>query len=175
MLWKIAFKVINSSMIILPSSDSWQRLLEELKVKDRIIPCDVTTCWNLTYDMLEFTLKYHKTIDILKVSDVCQWSMDCWVISHAQVLKDATLFFLCSTPNLAMVISAMDFINKFTAHAHNQTLSPAIKASLDLWKKTLNYYYLLTDSSEVYHIAMGTWLMFLFAGPIFRPFPCSVN
>jgi len=49
----------------------------------------------------------------------------------------------------------MDFINdKLTAHAHDRSLSPAIKASLELGKKTLNRYYSLTDSSEVYRIAM---------------------
>ena len=188
-------------MIILPS---WQRLLEQLKMKDRIIPHNVTMCWNSTDDMLDFALKYHKAIDILmadrqnklwnyelserewtitkqlcdilKVSDVCQRSIDHWVISHAQVLKDATLFFSHSMPNLAMVIPAMDFINyKLTAHAHNWTLSPAIKASLKLGKKMLNCYYLLMNSLEVYCITMGTWLMFLFAGPIFGPFSYSVN
>ena len=50
----------------------------------------------------------------------------------------------------------MDYINDyFTVHANNQILSPAIKASLGLSKKTLNRYYSLTDSSNVYHIAMG--------------------
>jgi hypothetical protein len=69
-----------------------------------------------------------------------------------------------------MVIPAMDFINdKLTAHAHDRTLSPAIKASLALGKKTLNRYYSLTDSSEVYRIAMGAWLMFLFASPFSYP------
>jgi hypothetical protein len=54
-------------------------------------------------------------------------------------LKDATLFFSHSTPNLATVIPAMDFINdKLTAHAHDWSLSLAIKASLELGKKTLN-------------------------------------
>ncbi|KAF8226258.1 hypothetical protein L208DRAFT_1020698, partial [Tricholoma matsutake] len=83
-----------------------------------------------------------------------------WIIAKQlcdmlKVLKDVTLFFLCSMPNLATVIPAMDFINdKLTAHAHDWTLSPAIKASLKLRKKTLNHYYLLTDLSEVYHIAM---------------------
>ena len=67
-----------------------------------------------------------------------------------------TLFFSHSMPNLATVIPAMDFINdKLSAHAHNRTLSPAIKASLELGKKTLNCYYSLTDLSEVYCIAMG--------------------
>jgi hypothetical protein len=45
----------------------------------------------------------------------------------------------------------MDFINdKLTAQAHDGILSPAIKAALELGKKTLNWYYSLTDSSEVY-------------------------
>jgi hypothetical protein len=96
--------------------------------------------------------------DILKVSDVKSIH---GMLSHiVQVLKDATLFFSWSTPNLATVIPAMDFINdKLTAYVHNQALSPSIKASLELGKKTLNHYYLLTDSSEVYRIAMGMWLM----------------
>ncbi len=69
-------------------------------------------------------------------------------------------------PNLTIVIPAMDFINdKLTAHAHDQSLSPAIKASLKLGKKTLNWYYLLTDSLEVYCITMGISLIYLFANP----------
>lgn len=69
-----------------------------------------------------------------------------------------------------MVIPAMDFINdKLTAHAHDRTLSLAIKASLTLGKKTLNRYYSLTDSSEVYHIAMGAWFTFLFVSPFLYP------
>ncbi|KAF8229873.1 hypothetical protein L208DRAFT_1284689, partial [Tricholoma matsutake] len=41
-----------------------------------------------------------------------------------------------------------------TAHTHDQTLSPDIKASLELGKRTLNWHYSLTDSSEVYCVAM---------------------
>jgi hypothetical protein len=49
----------------------------------------------------------------------------------------------------------MDFVNDtLTAHSKNRSLSPAIKASLGLGKQTLNQYYSLTDSSEVYQIAM---------------------
>jgi hypothetical protein len=69
-----------------------------------------------------------------------------------------------------MVIPAMDFINdKLTAHAHDRILSLAIKASLALGKKTLNCYYSLTDSSEVYRIAMVAWFTFLFASPFIYP------
>jgi hypothetical protein len=162
-------------------------------MKYRIIPRDVSTRWNSTYDMLKFALEYSKAIDILtadrqnelrnyELSEM-EWTIakqlcDILKVSYvsilriaessapAQVLKDATLFFSRSTPNLAIVIPAMDFINdKLTAHTHDRTLSPAIKASLELGKKTLNRYYSLTDSSEVYRIAMGMRLLFLFASP----------
>ena len=74
------------------------------------------------------------------------------------------MFFLCSMPNHVTIIPVMDVINgKLTAHAHDQTLSLAIKASLELGKKTLNRYYSLMDSLEVYRIAMGMWPMFLLA------------
>jgi len=73
-----------------------------------------------------------------------------------QILKDATLFFSHSTPNLAMVIPAIDYINEtFTNGTLDQTLDPAIKAAIGLAKKTLNRYYSLTDLSDLYCIAMG--------------------
>ena len=34
-------------------------------MKNRIIPRDVTTRWNSTYDMLNFALEYRKAIDVL--------------------------------------------------------------------------------------------------------------
>ena len=61
-LQKTAFKVVNSSTIVLPA---WRKLLQELKAADRIMPRDVTTRWNSTYDMLTFALEYRKAIDIL--------------------------------------------------------------------------------------------------------------
>ena len=61
-----------------------------------------------------------------------------------------------------VIIPAMDYIHDcLTAHPRNHALSPAIKASLGLGKRTLNHYYLLTDSSEVYRIAMGALLLHL--------------
>ena len=74
-------------------------------------------------------------------------------------LEDATQFLSHAIPNLATIIPAMDYINDcLSAHANNCSLSPTIKASLGLGKKTLNWYYSLTDSSEVYHIAMDVYL-----------------
>ncbi|KAI0038320.1 hypothetical protein FA95DRAFT_1505844, partial [Auriscalpium vulgare] len=71
------------------------------------------------------------------------------------ILEDVILFFSRSTPNLVMVIHAMDHINKILS---SQSLpapsNPSIHIYLGLANKTLNQYYRLTDSSEVYRIAM---------------------
>ena len=76
--------------------------------------------------------------------------------SVTQVFKDATLFFLHSTPNLATVIPAMDHIDQLlTTGSINEDYWPAIRASLSIGKTTLNCYYDLTDDLEVYRIAMG--------------------
>ena len=59
-----------------------------------------------------------------------------------------------------MVIPAMDYIDKvFTNGAlKKEVLHPAIRAVIGLGKRTLNHYYSLTDSSELYRIAMGKQL-----------------
>jgi hypothetical protein len=72
------------------------------------------------------------------------------------------MFFSCSTPNLATVIPAMDIIDKkLTTDSLNRSKFEApIRAALGLAKKTLNRYYNLTDSVEVYRITMGTYFMY---------------
>ena len=76
-----------------------------------------------------------------------------------QIPKDVTLFFSCSTPNLATVIPAMDIIDeKLTTDSLDRSRFEApICTALGLTKKTLNRYYNLTDSSELYRIAMGMY------------------
>ena len=78
-------------------------------------------------------------------------------LSFLQVLKDATLFFSRSTPNLANVISIMDIINDRLTKAAIDTTTPlAIHAAAAVGKTTLNRYYSRTDESETYRIAMST-------------------
>ena len=59
-LRKLAHSIKNSTTIILPE---WYRILEQLKLKKRIMPRDVSTRWNSTYIMLQFALHYQKAID----------------------------------------------------------------------------------------------------------------
>ncbi|KAH9999545.1 hypothetical protein BJV77DRAFT_926026, partial [Russula vinacea] len=76
-----------------------------------------------------------------------EWTMAEQLYDILKVLKDANDFFSRSTPNLATVIPAMDYIcGRLSAtNANNQALSPAIKASLSPGEKSLDRYYSSTD------------------------------
>jgi hypothetical protein len=61
------------------------------------------------------------------------------------------------TPNIAMVIPAMDRIDEVLAmNALNTQFSISIQAALSIGKKTLNRYYSKTDLSDVYRVVMST-------------------
>lgn len=79
------------------------------------------------------------------------------LILITQIFKDGTLFFSRGTPNLAKVIPAMDHIDQHLATAAlNRKYLPSVQAAVTLGKNLLNKYYTLTDSSDLYRIAMST-------------------
>ena len=136
-LQKLAFNVIYSTTIILPV---WHAILEQLNLPDQIMPCDVSTRWNSTFDMLNNT----------------DWKISQQLRDTLKIFKDTTLFFSQGTPNLATVIPAMDLIDERLAmESINRALSVPIQAALGIAKTTMNKYYTKTDLSEVYRIAMG--------------------
>jgi hypothetical protein len=62
---KLAYAVKNSTTIVLPQ---WYRILEALSLEPRVIPRDIRTRWNATYDMLDFVYRYKKAIN--KITDI---------------------------------------------------------------------------------------------------------
>ncbi|KIK39708.1 hypothetical protein CY34DRAFT_88720, partial [Suillus luteus UH-Slu-Lm8-n1] len=160
-LRKLSFKIIHSTTILLPA---WKSILKTLELPPRIMPWNVLTRWNLTFDMLNFALQYQKAIDAITDKHklgLGEYSLedDDWMLAKQlrDVLKDATLYFSRGTPNLAMVIPAMDHIDTMFTNGivQNKHFNPAIRTALGLAKCTLNRYYSCTDSSVVYRIAMG--------------------
>ncbi|CAA7270539.1 unnamed protein product [Cyclocybe aegerita] len=61
-LRQIAFTIKNSTTIVLPE---WFLTLTELGLKSRMIPRDVSTRWNSTFDMLNFAVNYKPAINSL--------------------------------------------------------------------------------------------------------------
>ena len=139
-----------------------KEILKDLWMAVTLMPRDITTWWNSMLNLLEYALKHHKAINIvtqwhelglqdleltdeewvivgqlqgvLKVSKVlvdwCVWNN---TNKCNQVLKDATLYFSCSTPNLAMVIPAMDHINQvLSMYLHNKSFLPSIHSGVSL-------------------------------------------
>ncbi|KIL56859.1 hypothetical protein M378DRAFT_88699, partial [Amanita muscaria Koide BX008] len=160
-LRKVAFAIKNSSTILLPR---WRIICKELALTVRMMPRDVKTRWNLTYDMLEFALEYRLALDKItdeRSSNLQDYEMDKkeWKIAAElrDILKDGTLYFSRNgVPNLTTVIPAMDHIDSvMTANIESNKYSPAIQAALGVGQRTLNRYYGKTDYSETYRVAMS--------------------
>jgi hypothetical protein len=153
-----------------------------------MMPRDVATRWNSTFDMLDFAVEHIKAIntitgdrnmkirkyelsesdwviarqlrDVLKVCNLLYLMLYLLTLQICQLFKDATLFFSRGTPSISTVIPAMDHIDEHLATAAtNQGYTLAIKAALAIGKKTLNRYYNQTDHSDIYRIAMGTYFI----------------
>jgi hypothetical protein len=148
----------------------WFLILKEVGLKSRMMPRDVSTRWNSTYDMLSFAVKYRVALDIItgdREMKLRQYEMDDeeWHIAQQlcdvlDIFKQATLFFSRNgTPNIARVIPGMDTIDEFLAtNAISAKYTVSIQAALAMGKTTLNRYYSKTDYSEVYRIAMSEYI-----------------
>jgi hypothetical protein len=61
-LRNLSFAIKNSSTIALPK---WYEVIEALGLDRRIMPRDVATRWNSTYDMVEFAIEYRAALDTM--------------------------------------------------------------------------------------------------------------
>jgi hypothetical protein len=61
-LRKVAFAVKNSTTIILPQ---WFTILQDLEISECMIPRDVTTRWNSSFDMLDFAVEHVTAINAI--------------------------------------------------------------------------------------------------------------
>ena len=56
----LSFKIINSSTKLLPA---WKAVCAEKDLPVRLLPRDVRTRWNSTYDMLNFAIEYQDVVN----------------------------------------------------------------------------------------------------------------
>ena len=72
----------------------WYHILERLKLVKKMLPCDVPTCWNLTFKMLNTANEYRAAVDELTGNCLmglckCKMNDDEFVISKE--LRDVLL------------------------------------------------------------------------------------
>ncbi|KAJ6616948.1 hypothetical protein B0H10DRAFT_1765813, partial [Mycena sp. CBHHK59/15] len=109
--------IINSTTILL---SLWKEKCKENDLPVRLIPCDVATRWNSTYNLLVFAVKYEAVIDVMTGDkSICtlrdSLELEEWRIIRdlVKVLKDATLFFSCEDiSSIANIIPIMDTIDQ---------------------------------------------------------------
>ena len=90
------FAIKNSSILLLPQ---WRAILKHLEMDNRIMPHDVSTCWNLTYNMLAFAIDYRDTLVVITgEKDMKLWRYEMnkgeWAIAEelCGILKVCALF-----------------------------------------------------------------------------------
>ncbi|KAJ7623107.1 hypothetical protein DFH06DRAFT_1008907, partial [Mycena polygramma] len=162
---KLSYAIINSTTVLLPL---WKAKCIEHKLPERLIPRDVATRWNSTYDLLVFAVKYTTVIDAMtgdksnRSTHDFDLELEEWRIINdlVRVLKDATLFFSRDDiSTIASVIPTMDKIDLQLTHGSTSNILPTLHSSvrmaLLLAKKKMNHYYARTDESNVYRIAMS--------------------
>ena len=81
----------NSSTIILPQ---WNMKLKELGLGIRMMPRDVSTRWNSTYDMLDFSITYRSALDSMAANrdlSLRKFELDNEEWKAAEKLRDTLL------------------------------------------------------------------------------------
>ncbi|KAF7300003.1 hypothetical protein MKEN_01322600 [Mycena kentingensis (nom. inval.)] len=172
----ITTKILHSTTILLPQ---WKELLEELDMGVRVLPRDVKTRWNSTFDLINTLLQYKRAVQQFTASadhglrvyeiDSEEWTALADLRDVLQSLKHATLFFSRDSATLASVVPTMDKLDALLATAVLNTttagssgapdvalrsLCTPIKVALLQAKRTLNRYYSKTYDSRVYRVAM---------------------
>ena len=160
-LRQLSFLIVRSTTIALPA---WRRYCKEFGLKRRILPRDVVTRWNSTYYMLSFAIKYRAAIDAMTADkslklrkfelDEEEWLIVEDLVSILLQYKNATIFFSQDLASVAAVIPAMDRLNDSLNQRTGKAYHPSIVMAMKLAQKKMDRYYSLTDSSNVYRIAM---------------------
>jgi hypothetical protein len=121
---------------------AWKRICGKYKLKCRLIPRDVATRWNSTYDLLRFSLQYCTAIDDItnnKAFKLQKYELEPkdWLIIKDLVAvlkqyKNATIYFSGDSASISAVILAMDRIDAHLNFHAQHPLHPAIVVAMKL-------------------------------------------
>jgi len=113
---------------------------------------------------MRFVLAYQKAIDQITADkslklqqyelDNNDWNVIEDLVSVFEKYKKATLFFSCDSVGIMAIIPAMDKLDNHLNSHMKKPYYPTIQAAMKLTCAKINQYYLMTDLSSVYCIAM---------------------
>ncbi len=106
---KLAYAIKNSSTLALPQ---WYHILEALSFEAWLIPQDVHTCWNVTYNMLDFAYQYKKAIN--KITDIQEMKLHAYKIELHKWEIVKQLRDLLKVSNITFVPSDLMFFIRFS-------------------------------------------------------------
>ncbi|KAJ7811786.1 hypothetical protein B0H14DRAFT_2313592, partial [Mycena olivaceomarginata] len=156
-----SFALVHSTTKALPA---WRTACKDKKMAVRLLPRDVRTRWNSTYNMLVVAVQYKEVLNALTADRNLllrryELSDNDWAIIDDLVytLEKATLLFSSDKSTIANVITTMDKVDDLitTTIVSTQPSGRTKRVALGLAKATMNKYYSATDKSNVYRIAMG--------------------
>ncbi len=106
---KLVYAIKNSSTLALPQ---WYHILEALSFEVWLIPRDIRTRWNVTYDMLDFTYQYKKAIN--KITNIQEMKLHAYKIKlHKWEIVKQLCDFL-KVNNITFVPSDLMFFIRFS-------------------------------------------------------------
>ncbi|KAJ7491650.1 hypothetical protein B0H11DRAFT_1718756, partial [Mycena galericulata] len=164
---KFSFALVNSTTKALPA---WRSACGTKNMAVRLLPRDVRTRWNSTYDMLGVAVQYKDVVNMVTADRNLplrkyELSDSDWMIVEDMIFKQATLLFSSDNRStIANVITTMDKIDDLMTSTivsiqpsarTKRVVHSSIGKALGLAKRTMNKYYSATDMSNVYRIAMG--------------------
>ncbi|KAJ7809624.1 hypothetical protein B0H14DRAFT_3759017, partial [Mycena olivaceomarginata] len=142
---------------------AWKRACLTHSLPERLIPRDVRTRRNSTFDMLSFAVKHRKAINDIAAErslklrkyelDEQEWKI---LGDLLMMYKAATLAFSTnSVGTIANVIPTMDKIDALLTLQGDKALHPSVRAAIQFAKNCLNKYWFNAEDSDVYRIAMS--------------------
>ncbi|TFK57985.1 hypothetical protein BDN72DRAFT_782648, partial [Pluteus cervinus] len=160
-----SYKVVNSTTKLLPL---WYAALKKHNLDECLLPRDVSTRWNLTFDLADAACKNRKAIDEItkeKELRVCEMTDEEWELAEQlrSTLKNATEYFSRADADLSHVLRTYDRIDDhFTKSIGDAKINPAIRSAIICAKATLNSYYSRTDASIMCRIATSKFSLEVF-------------
>ncbi|KAJ7082162.1 hypothetical protein C8R43DRAFT_965514 [Mycena crocata] len=148
----IATKILDSPTKLRPR---WDKIVKSNCLPPRVLPRDVKTRWNSTYDMINIALAYRRAVHEITLD------RDASNTPNVNAFKDATLYFSRDLATIVTIIPAIDKLDSMLATAiitkpdgEQKTFTPTVQIALVYAKKTLNRYYAKAYYNRIQHICL---------------------